>query len=37
MKVIWSDQALLDIERIQIYLYERNPLAAGAVTMERGA
>ncbi|CAA6604710.1 putative plasmid stabilization system protein [Rhodospirillaceae bacterium LM-1] len=31
MRIIWSDRALLDIERIQIYLYERNPLAALAV------
>lgn len=32
MRIIWSDQALLDIERVQIYLYERNPLAAIAVS-----
>lgn len=32
MRIIWSDQALLDIERVQVYLYERNPPAAIAVS-----
>ncbi|MBI5121134.1 MAG: type II toxin-antitoxin system RelE/ParE family toxin [Rhodospirillales bacterium] len=32
MTVIWSDRAASDVERIRAYLFERNPLAAIAVS-----
>ncbi|MBF0168459.1 MAG: type II toxin-antitoxin system RelE/ParE family toxin [Alphaproteobacteria bacterium] len=32
MKVFWSDQSRFDVERIRSYLFEKNPLAAIAVS-----
>jgi plasmid stabilization system protein ParE len=32
MNVYWSDQARFDVERIRAFLFERNPMAAVAVS-----
>ncbi|MBF0268687.1 MAG: type II toxin-antitoxin system RelE/ParE family toxin [Alphaproteobacteria bacterium] len=32
MRVFWSDQSRFDVERVRAYLFEKNPLAAIAVS-----